>query len=75
MSKNHMEEVAKMLGVELREVFRIGEGAFPSITCYQFTKTRFLQSKDCDSWTCGRAIDLFRLLNGSCPVVKMQQRR
>ncbi len=75
MSKNHMEEVAKMLGVELGEVFRIGEGAFPTITFYQFTKTRFLQSKDCDSWTCARAIDLFRLLNGSCPVIKMQQRR
>lgn len=75
MSKNHMEEVAKMLGVELGEVFRIGEGAFATITYYQFTRTRFLQSKDGNGWTCGRALDLFRLLNGSCPVIKMEQRR
>lgn len=66
-----MEEVAKILNVAVGEVFRIGEGAFTTAKYYQFTKTGFLQSEDSVSWMSAKSIDLFRLLNGSCSVVKL----
>lgn len=72
---NHMAEVAKILGVELEEVFRIGNNDVEPVTFYKFTRTRFLQSKDGKWWTCGRAVILFSLLTGYWPVIKMEQRR
>ena len=66
-----MEEVAKILNVAVGEVFRIGEGAFTIAKYYQFTETGFLQSEDRVSWMSAKSIDLFRLLNGSCSVVKL----
>lgn len=68
---SHMEEVAKILNVAVGEVFRIGEGAFTIAKYYQFTETGFLQSEDRVSWMSAKSIDLFRLLNGSCSVVKL----
>lgn len=66
-----MKEVAKILNVAVGEVFHIGEGAFTTAKYYQFTETGFLQSEDRVSWMSAKSVDLFRLLNGSCSVVKL----
>ena len=51
MRKNYMAEVAKLLGVELGEVFFIKENPSDSKMYLKFTKNGLERSLDKDSWT------------------------
>ena len=62
MSKNYMEEVARMLGVELGENFDVNDGV-----CNPYTITEQCMF-DCDGDDC--PFTLLRLLNGRSNIIK-----
>lgn len=66
MAKNYMQDVAKMLGVELGEEFKIGNFS----TLYKFTE-RGLFFKDNEGWdyTCDYTLD--DLLRGDAEIEKL----
>lgn len=63
---SHMKEVAKLLGVELEEVFRIkGEEPY-----FRFTEEDFESSTDTTEWTVAPSTHLRDILAGEVTIVK-----
>lgn len=71
---NHMEEVAKLLGMELGEVFQIAyeEGISPFY--YRLTKETGIEcSEDNVNWEVSEAVSLRDLLIGDTRAIKLPQ--
>ena len=73
MSKNHMAEVAKMFGVELRETFKIADDIFGEHPkYYRFTEKVCLEaSKDGAYWETADAGVLEDILIGDIRIIKL----
>lgn len=63
---NHMTEVAKLLGLEIEETFRInGEEPY-----FRFTEEDFESSTDIIEWTMAPSVHLRCILTGEVTIVK-----
>ena len=63
---NYMAEVAKLLGLEIKETFRIsGEESY-----FRFTEEDFESSTDTIEWTVASSIHLRDILAGEVTIVK-----
>ena len=68
---NHMAEVAKLLGVELGEVFFIKEYPSDSKIYLKFTENGLEQSLDKDSWTKATGRVWERIITGALKINKL----
>ena len=81
MSKNYMAEVAKLLGVELGESFKITsdtQGDYPGDyqNYYRFTENNcFETSVDGDKWETATVIVLRGILMGGIRIIKLPWKR
>lgn len=70
---NHMEVIAKLLGVELGEEFRIIEANMTHDGVYKLTEDTLLRNDDGENWV-PKLSTLARLLNGSLSIKKQPWR-
>ena len=68
---SHMKEVAKLLGVELGEVFFIKEYPSDSKIYLKFTENGLEQSLDKDSWTKATGRVWERIITGALKINKL----
>ena len=68
---SHMKEVAKLLGVELGEVFFIKEYPSDSKIYLEFTENGLEQSLDKDSWTKATGRVWERIITGALKINKL----
>ena len=68
---SHMKEVAKLLGVELGEVFFIKEYPSDSKVYLKFTENGLEQSLDKDSWTKATGRVWERIITGALKINKL----
>ena len=70
---NHMEEVAKLLGVELEEVFKVTDDTYGAYQLYhRFTESNGIEiSDDGVTWERAKAIVLKWLLIGVARIIKL----
>lgn len=61
---NHMEEVAKLLGVELEEVFRLEKYE----SYFRFTREYLESSLDGNDWSMANSLTLLAVLNGTATI-------
>ena len=71
MSKNHMAEVAKLLGVEVGEVFFIKEYPSDSKMYLKFTENGLNRSLDKDSWTRAAGWVWEQIITGALKINKL----
>lgn len=73
MSKNHMAEFAKMLGVELGELFKIADDTYGRHHLYhRFTESAGIEiSNDGVKWEMATSVVLKRLLMGDARIIKL----
>ena len=71
MRKNYMAEVAKLLGLELGEVFFIKEYPSDSKMYLKFTENGLEQSLDKDSWTKATGRVWERIITGALKINKL----
>lgn len=64
---NYMEGVAKLLGVELEEVFRLEKYE----SYFRFTREYFESSLDGNNWSIADKFTLFAVLNGGATIKKL----
>lgn len=64
---NHMKEVAKLLGVELEEVFRLEKYE----SYFRFTREYFESSLDGNNWSIAHNLTLLAVLNGAATIKKL----
>ena len=70
MSKNLIPEIAKLLGVEIGEEFKIDYITCDSDTRHRFTETD-LELYRIDSWETENDTTLYRLLKGDFEIIKL----
>ena len=61
---SHMEGVAKLLGVELEEVFRLEKYE----SYFRFTREHFESSLDGNNWSIAHSLTLLAVLNGTATI-------
>lgn len=61
---SHMKEVAKLLGVELEEVFRLEKYE----SYFRFTREYFESSLDGNNWSIAHNLTLLAVLNGTATI-------
>ena len=61
---SHMKEVAKLLGVELEEVFRLEKYE----SYFRFTREYFESSHDGNNWSIAHNLTLLAVLNGTATI-------
>ena len=61
---SHMAEVAKLLGVELEEVFRLEKYE----SYFRFTREHFESSLDGNNWSIAHSLTLLAVLNGTATI-------
>ena len=61
---SHMKEVAKLLGVELEEVFRLEKYE----SYFRFTREYFESSLDGNNWSIANNLTLLAVLNGTATI-------
>ena len=61
---NHMKEVAKLLGVDLKEVFRLEKYE----SYFRFTREYFESSLDGNNWSIAHNLTLLAVLNGTATI-------
>lgn len=61
---SHMKEVAKLLGVELEEVFRLEKYE----SYFRFTREYFESSLDGNNWSMANSLTLLAVLNGTATI-------
>ena len=61
---SHMKEVAKLLGVELEEVFRLEKYE----SYFRFTREYFESSLDGNNWSIAHDLTLLAVLNGTATI-------
>ena len=61
---SHMKEVAKLLGVELEEVFRLEKYE----SYFRFTREYFESSLDGNNWSIAHNLTLIAVLNGTATI-------
>lgn len=61
---SHMKEVAKLLGVELEEVFRLEKYE----SYFRFTREYFESSLDGSNWSMANSLTLLAVLNGTATI-------
>lgn len=61
---SHMEGVAKLLGVELEEVFRLEKYE----SYFRFTREYFESSLDGNNWSIAHSLTLLAVLNGTATI-------
>ena len=61
---SHMEGVAKLLGVELEEVFRLEKYE----SYFRFTREHFESSLDRNNWSIAHSLTLLAVLNGTATI-------
>ena len=61
---SHMKEVAKLLGVELEEVFRLEKYE----SYFRFTREYFESSLDGNNWSIAHNLTLLAILNGTATI-------
>ena len=61
---SHMKEVAKLLGVELEEVFRLEKYE----SYFRFTREHFESSLDGNNWSIAHSLTLLAVLNGTATI-------
>ena len=61
---SHMKEVAKLLGVELEEVFRLKNYE----SYFRFTREYFESSLDGNNWSIAHNLTLLAVLNGTATI-------
>lgn len=61
---NHMKEVAKLLGVELEEVFRLEKYE----SYFRFTREYLESSLDGNDWSMANSLTLLAVLNGTATI-------
>lgn len=64
---NYMKEVAKLLGVELEEVFRLEKYE----SYFRFTREYFESSLDGNDWSMANSLTLLDVLNGTATIKKL----
>ena len=64
---SHMKEVAKLLGVELEEVFRLEKYE----SYFRFTREYFESSLDGNNWSIAHNLTLLAVLNGTATIKKL----
>lgn len=64
---SHMAEVAKLLGVELEEVFRLEKYE----SYFRFTREYFESSLDGNDWSMANSLTLLAVLNGTATIKKL----
>lgn len=64
---SHMEGVAKLLGVELEEVFRLEKYE----SYFRFTREHFESSLDGNNWSIANSLTLLAILNGTATIKKL----
>lgn len=64
---SHMKEVAKLLGVDLKEVFRIEKYE----SYFRFTREHFESSLDGNDWSMANSLTLLDVLNGTATIKKL----
>ena len=64
---NQMKEVAKLLGVELEEIFRLKKYE----SYFRFTREYFESSLDGNNWSIADSLTLFAVLNGRATIQKL----
>ena len=61
---SHMKEVAKLLGVDLEEVFRLEKHE----SYFRFTREHFESSLDGNNWSIAHNLTLLAVLNGTATI-------
>lgn len=61
---SHMEGVAKLLGVELEEIFRLEKYE----SYFRFTREYFESSLDGNNWSIAHSLTLLAVLNGTATI-------
>ena len=61
---SHMKEVAKLLGVDLKEVFRLEKYE----SYFRFTREYFESSLDGNNWSIAHNLTLLAVLNGTATI-------
>ena len=61
---SHMKEVAKLLGVELEEIFRLEKYE----SYFRFTREYFESSLDGNNWSIAHNLTLLAVLNGTATI-------
>ena len=64
---SHMKEVAKLLGVELEEVFRLEKYK----SYFRFTREYLESSLDGNNWSMAHNLTLLAVLNGTATIKKL----
>lgn len=70
---NKMMEVAKLLGLELGEIFQVGNDESLKNYYFRFTKIglEFSKSEDDDIWITADSYKVFSLLRGELSIIKL----
>ena len=70
---NYMREIAKLLGLELGEIFQVDNDDLLKNYCFRFTKIglEFSESKNDNIWITSDSYTVFSLLRGELSVIKL----